>query len=176
MHLTKWISIVHTLSLLFLLTLFSKWNSECDSFCLTKRNPSDIRNRTLLSCPWGQEENGATEDGMVGWHHWLCGHAFEQTGRQWRTGKPGVLQSMGSQRVGHEWSTAQLSRPSLFPWGTKDLSMFLPCGWSPFLQRCCWERGMHCACLLTIYSRAPLCWDIAWVQWYLLTFPCLNIH
>ena len=28
---------------------------------------------------WGQEEKGTTEDGMVGWHHWLYGHAPEQT-------------------------------------------------------------------------------------------------
>ena len=28
--------------------------------------------------------------------------------RQWSTGKPGVLQSMGSQRVGHDWATEQL--------------------------------------------------------------------
>ena len=28
---------------------------------------------------WGQEEKGMTEDKMVGWHHWLNGHAFEQT-------------------------------------------------------------------------------------------------
>ena len=27
---------------------------------------------------WGQEK-GATEDEMVGWHHWLDGHEFEQT-------------------------------------------------------------------------------------------------
>ena len=26
----------------------------------------------------GQEEKGATEDKMVGWHHRLSGHAFEQ--------------------------------------------------------------------------------------------------
>ena len=25
---------------------------------------------------WGQEENGTTEDEMVGWHHWLDGHGF----------------------------------------------------------------------------------------------------
>ena len=28
---------------------------------------------------WGQEEKGMTEDEMVGWHHWLNGHEFEQT-------------------------------------------------------------------------------------------------
>ena len=28
---------------------------------------------------WGQEEKGTTEDEIVGWHHWLDGHEFEQT-------------------------------------------------------------------------------------------------
>ena len=27
---------------------------------------------------WGQEEKGVTEDKVVGWHHWLNGHEFEQ--------------------------------------------------------------------------------------------------
>ena len=27
---------------------------------------------------WGQEEKGTTEDEMVGWHHQLNGHEFEQ--------------------------------------------------------------------------------------------------
>ena len=27
---------------------------------------------------WGQEGKGATEYDMVGWHHWLDGHEFEQ--------------------------------------------------------------------------------------------------
>ena len=53
---------------------------------------------------WGQEEKGTTEDEMVGWHHWLNGHEFE-SGRWWWTGKPGVLQSIGSQRVIHNWAT-----------------------------------------------------------------------
>ena len=25
---------------------------------------------------WGQEDKGMTEDGIVGWHHWLSGHDF----------------------------------------------------------------------------------------------------
>ena len=28
---------------------------------------------------WGQAEKGMTEDGMVGWHHWLDGHEFGLT-------------------------------------------------------------------------------------------------
>ena len=47
---------------------------------------------------WEQEEKEVAEDEMVGWHHRLNGHEFEQTGRQWRTEKSGILQSVGSQR------------------------------------------------------------------------------
>ena len=62
---------------------------------------------------WRQEEKGMTEDEMVGWHHWFNGHEFEQTqgDKEWR--KPGVLQSMGSQRVGHDWATEQQLRVGL---------------------------------------------------------------
>ena len=45
---------------------------------------------------------------MVGWHHRLNGHEFEKTLRDSEgQGKPGILQSMGSQRVGHNLGTEQ---------------------------------------------------------------------
>ena len=44
-----------------------------------------------------------TEDEMVGWHHQLNGQGFEQTQEiVKKTGKPGVLQSMGLQGAGHD--------------------------------------------------------------------------
>ena len=55
---------------------------------------------------WRQEEKEVTEDKMVGWHHltqWTW--VWANSRRQWRTGKPGVLQSMGSQTVRHNWTT-----------------------------------------------------------------------
>ena len=43
---------------------------------------------------------------MVGWHHRLNGHrVWVNSGSWWWTGKPGMLQSMGSQRGGHNWAT-----------------------------------------------------------------------
>ena len=43
-----------------------------------------------------------TEDEMVGWHHCLNGHEFEQTpGDREGQGSLSMLQSVGSQRVGH---------------------------------------------------------------------------
>ena len=43
---------------------------------------------------------------MVGWHHRLNGHEFEQAPGD-SGGQPGVLQSMGSQRVRHDLATKQ---------------------------------------------------------------------
>ena len=55
---------------------------------------------------WGQEEKGMTEDEMAGWHHWLDGcWIWVNSGRWWWTGRPGMLQFMGLQRVGHDWAT-----------------------------------------------------------------------
>ena len=53
---------------------------------------------------WRWEEKGMTEE-MVGHHHQLDGHEFEQAlGVGDGTGKPGMLQSMRSQRVRHNWA------------------------------------------------------------------------
>ena len=46
--------------------------------------PPDVKSRLMGKDPdagkdWGQEEKGTTEDELVGWHHWLSGHEFEQT-------------------------------------------------------------------------------------------------
>ena len=54
---------------------------------------------------WRQKEKGVTED------RWLDASPTQWTwvwvgsGSWWWTGKPGVLQSMGSQRVRHDWVT-----------------------------------------------------------------------
>ena len=42
---------------------------------------------------------------MAGWHHWLNGRVWVNSRSWWWTGKPGVLQSVGSQRVGPNWVT-----------------------------------------------------------------------
>ena len=49
---------------------------------------------------WRQEEKGTTEDEMAGWHHQLDGREFESTAGV--GDGQGVLQFMGSQRVGHD--------------------------------------------------------------------------
>ena len=63
------------------------------------------------------------EAGDRGWQGWMASstqwtRVWASSGREWRTGKPGVLHSMGSQRVGHDWVTEQQQYyyPYLFLW------------------------------------------------------------
>ena len=49
---------------------------------------------------WMREENETTEDEMVGWHHWLYSRVWVSSGSWWWTERPGMLKSMGLQRVG----------------------------------------------------------------------------
>ena len=71
--------------------------------------PADVKNWLIWKdCDagkdWRWEEKGMTEDEMVVWHHrWTW--VWVSSGSWWWTGKPSVLQSMGSQRVGHDWAT-----------------------------------------------------------------------
>ena len=86
--------------------------------------PSDVKSRLIEKDPaagknWKQEEKGVREDEMVGWRHQLNGHCFRaNSGKQWRTGKPGVLQAVGSQRVGHDWATENQQQMDL-DWPSK---------------------------------------------------------
>ena len=71
--------------------------------------PPDVKNWLIGKDPdagkdWRWEEKGMTEDEMVGWHHWLNGHEFEQAAGVGDGQEAGVLQSMGSKRVGHDWT------------------------------------------------------------------------
>ena len=50
------------------------------------------------------------EKGMTGWGGWMASltqwtWVWVNSGRCWWTGRPGMLQSMGSQKVGHNWAT-----------------------------------------------------------------------
>ena len=72
---------------------------------------------------WGQEEKGTTEDEMAGWHYQLDGHGLGRLRELWWTGRPGMLQFMRSQRVGHDWVTElNWTELSIIKWSTVSLS------------------------------------------------------
>ena len=69
--------------------------------------PPDVKSQLIGKDPdagkdWGQEEKGATEDEMVGWHRWLNGHEFEQT--------PGDSVGLGSLACCSPWGCKESDR------------------------------------------------------------------
>ena len=93
-----------------------------------------VKNRLIRKDPdagkdWRQEK-GTTEDEMVGWHHQLDGHEFEQDiGLGDGTGKAGALQL---QRVGHNWVTElnwTLVKTLLWNWRLQGLGSRSWCPW-----------------------------------------------
>ena len=56
-------------------------DAEADApiFCLCDGKSQLIGKDPAAGKDWGQEEKGAAEDEMFGWHHWHDGHEFEQT-------------------------------------------------------------------------------------------------
>ena len=81
--------------------------------------PPDAKNQLIGKDPdagkdWRQEEKGMTEDGMVGWHHQLDGHEFEQA--------PVVGDGQGSLAC-------------CSPWGRKESDITEQLNWTDLLHK-----------------------------------------
>ena len=64
-------------------TLNIHWKDWCWSWS-SNTLATDVKNQLIRNDPEagkdrGKEETGTTQDEMLGWHHWLNGHEFEQT-------------------------------------------------------------------------------------------------
>ena len=75
--------------------------------------PPDVKNWLIWKDPvagkdWGQEEKATTEEEMVGWHHWLYGHEFEQA--------PGVGDGQGSLVCCSPWGSKESDTTERLNW------------------------------------------------------------
>ena len=80
--------------------------------------PPDAKNWLIEKDPdagkdWRQEEKGMIDDEMVGWHHWLNGHEFEQAPEMvvdkeaWHAAVHGVAKSRVQMSNWTDWQVAQ---------------------------------------------------------------------
>ena len=73
--------------------------------------PPDGKNWLIWKRPWYWERLRAGGEGDDrGWYGWMASPTqwrwvWVNSGSWWWTGRPGVLESMGSWRVGHDWVT-----------------------------------------------------------------------
>ena len=92
-------------------------NIHCKAWCWSwNSNTLAIWYKELIPWkgPWCWERLKAGGEGDDrGWDGWMASPTqwtwvWANSGSWWWTGRPGLLQSMGSQRVGHDWATEQL--------------------------------------------------------------------
>ena len=114
---------------------------------LIRKDPNDGKE-------WRQEEKGITEDEMVGWHHQLDGHEFEQ-----------------ASRVGE----GQGSLSCCSPWGCKDLDMTERLNWIELNHTIPGEFHHH---LLQLQPSSLWMWlphmfipTEAWIETFILVHP-----
>ena len=70
---------------------------------------------------WRQEEKGTTEDEMVGWHHQLEGHEFEQA--------PGVGDGQGSLACCSSWGHKESDTTEQLNWSFEDKGVLSKVSW-----------------------------------------------
>ena len=97
----------------------------------------------------GTIEAGGEGDNR-GWNDWMASltrqtWVWVNSGSWWWTGRPGVLQSMGSKRVGHDWAT-ELNWTELRPWASQLAQWWRihltirRCGFKPWVRKILWRR------------------------------------
>ena len=92
-------------------TFIGRTDAEAETPMLWPPNAKNwlLRKDPYAGKDWGQEEKGITEDEIVGWHHWCCGHEFEQA--------LGIGDGQGSLAC-------------CSPWGLKELDMTEQLNWT----------------------------------------------
>ena len=92
--------------------------------------PPDVKRWLIRKKPWCWErlKAGGERDDR-GWDGWMASltqrtWVWASSGRWWKTRKPGMLESMGSQRVGHDWVTEQQLSTDLKPRSVSSILIF----------------------------------------------------
>ena len=94
---------------------------------------------------WGRLKVGGAGDDRR-WDGWMASPTWwtwvwVASRSWWWTGKPGVLQSMGSQRVGHNWATELSWCPLGFPGGSVVKNpACMRCSFDPWVRKIPWRR------------------------------------
>ena len=99
--------------------------------------PPDVKNWLIRKDPdvgkdWRQEEKRTAEDEMVGWHHQLNGHEFEQA--------PGVEDRQGSLVCCSPWGHKESNTTEQVNWLVRGLKARLWKAWSKGLEMISLEK------------------------------------
>ena len=109
-------------------TLNTHWKDWCQSWS-SNILAAWCKELTHWKRPWCCERPRAGGEGDDGWMasstQWTW--VWVNSGRWWRTGKPGVLESMGSQRIRHNLATEQWTTHLIFTEELRDGETYYSC-------------------------------------------------
>ena len=125
---------------------------------------------TYLKRPWCWERLKAGGEGDDrGWDGWMASltqwtWVWVNSGSWWWTGRPGVLQSMGLQRVGHDWATG-LTELKCYWWGFPSGASGKGCVWQETQETWAQSLGQEDPLEeeMATYSSI-LAWRIPWTE------------
>ena len=128
-----------------------------------RRRLKESKQLTHLKRPLRQERLKAKQEGIRGWDDWMASPirwtwTWANSRRWWGTGRPGVLQSIGSWRVGHNWVPEQQQHTVLVGVGVSGISGYNSFHLNQGLVDSSWESSPRNPYpeLLVIGSAAPL--------------------
>ena len=118
---------------------------------------------------WRQEEKGTIEDEVVGWHHRLDGHEFEQTleDNEGQGREPGVLHGVAKSRIQlSDWTTTTQIFQILFGLISWNDSKFWDCHYS-LLFNVLIAKHIYCKHILKHFGK---------ILTWLFSFKILCVH
>ena len=155
--------------------MWSDWLVVCDcglhSLC-----PLMEKEKRLMEASWWERLTEGETRGNRGWDGWMLSltqwtWVWVSSGSWWWTGKPGVLESMGSPWAGHNWAT-ELNWTELLPiymhllWFGRALWMQDQV-WSMFVSLL-YEHVLYSGCLIiTVAETNKLKLKIHWLSVFL---------
>ena len=130
------------------------WRWSCSTLVIWCQEP----NHWKRPCSWDRLKVGGERDNRR-WGGWIASptqwmRVWESSWSWWWTGKPGVLQSMGSQRVRHDWTELGQEKQqtpkglcfitsSPYPWSSGHILTLLPwVGKIPWRRK--WQSSPVC--------------------------------
>ena len=124
--------------------------------------PSDVKNWLIGKDPdakkdWRQEEKGTTEDGVVGWHHWLDRQESEEA--------PGVDYGQGGLACCSPWGRKESDVIKWVNWSHKFTSLFP--SWKGLFAWILWT-------VLLIFSSLSGWSFLFFVRHFLSSFPSVS--
>ena len=125
------------------------WSSNSNTLATWCKELSHLKKTLMAGKDWRRKEKETTEDEMVGWHHWLNGHEFEQA--------PGAGDGQGSLVCCSPWGCQESDSTERLNWTDNHITFakILPHSLSCTSHSMNTQSPHHIWWVLSMFFRLP---------------------